>query len=712
MPDVTLAPDRTRERGRQGGEPTDDSWFTDLFEETEELQWPHSVLTYNRMRRQSAQIAAVNRAWQLPILATPWYVKQGPARREVAVQLARDLGVALLEDDGSVNAEDTRPARRRGRFSWTDHVRHALLSKVYGHMPFEQVYQYLKRSEGGDGLAHLRKLAPRMPQTITHWEVASDGGLKWIEQARPWGQVVDVQTLLEPIKLPVDRLVVYVNEKEGANWYGTSILRPVYMPYMAKDKLYRLSLVTAERAMGTAIYEASEGAGQEELDRGLELAKAMRTGEESAHAVPNGAALYYGGIRGSLYDPLPMIQHLSVLESRNMLAQFLNLGDTETGSRALGEAFVGFFGLALQAILTDVQDVAQLHVVEDWVDVNYGTAEPAPELVPGDVAGKPNVMAESLVSLMANGAITYDETLEDWVRKALGAPARSDKGRAPAGTPSPTPTPPPAEEAVSQFAAAEYRAASAPELEARTDFARLDRSWQAMLTKLLATWRGVQGRQIKALLAEVRQLVDDGEIAALGALKATTAEAERELAGHLDDMLSEAVDEAVREARRQGVRIRRPEIVTVRKAIKEQAKALARVLGQGLSEKVAREATRNATPAMKGAEVAKRVSTELDKLTDAYLLDNLGGALTAAQNMGRMRVFATAPPARYYASELLDGRTCSNCSTVDGTEYSDLNEAMAAYPSGGYHACLGGSRCRGTVVAVYEEAAPSQEVAA
>jgi hypothetical protein len=56
-----------------------------------------------------------------------------------------------------------------------------------------------------------------------------------------------------------------------------------------------------------------------------------------------------------------------------------------------------------------------------------------------------------------------------------------------------------------------------------------------------------------------------------------------------------------------------------------------------------------------------------------------------------------------YASELLDENTCVNCEKIDGHKYDTESEATSDYPSGGFADCLGGPRCRGTIVAVYGE---------
>jgi hypothetical protein len=49
---------------------------------------------------------------------------------------------------------------------------------------------------------------------------------------------------------------------------------------------------------------------------------------------------------------------------------------------------------------------------------------------------------------------------------------------------------------------------------------------------------------------------------------------------------------------------------------------------------------------------------------------------------------------------LLDTNTCGPCMANDGREYGSLEAAARDYASGGFVACEGGPRCRGTLVLV------------
>jgi hypothetical protein len=108
-------------------------------------------------------------------------------------------------------------------------------------------------------------------------------------------------------------------------------------------------------------------------------------------------------------------------------------------------------------------------------------------------------------------------------------------------------------------------------------------------------------------------------------------------------------------------------------------------------------------PGESGAAVAALVKDHLASLSDSFLRDQVGGAMSTAQNYGRAAVLEVAPEATYSASEILDKNTCVPCEELDGTEFADLAAARAAYASGGYVDCEGRLRCRGVIVALWND---------
>jgi hypothetical protein len=400
------------------------NWWLYENETTPELVWPQSIYVFDQMRRTDAQVGSVLRAVTETLLRTPWRIDPAGAKPTVTKFVADDLGLPI------VGRKPKPPPRLRDRFSWSEHLREALLMLPFGHSYFEQVYRV---DESGDR-AHLRKLALRPSKTIERIEVAPDGGLVSITQ---WWTNADVR----PQAIPVDRLVAYIHAKEGGNWLGTSILRNCYKNWLLKDRLLRVQAQTIERnGMGIPLYIAQEGATPDDLDKGLDMAKAWRAGEAAGSAVPFGADLVLRGVEGTLPDAEPVVRYHDEQIARAVLAHFLNLG-TQTGSWALGTTFADFFTMSLQTLAEQIRDVATQHIVEDLVDINFGEDEPAPRLVFDEIGSRQAATAQALKLLVDAGVIRPDQVLEDASRQQYGLPPADPATAAPSPTaPVPDPT--------------------------------------------------------------------------------------------------------------------------------------------------------------------------------------------------------------------------------------------------------------------------------
>lgn len=383
---------------------------------TPELRWPHSVRVYQRMRRQDAQVISVLKAVTLPVLRTGWRVDPAGARPEVVALVAEDLGLPIA------GQEDRQPSRRsRGRFSWQQHIEWALkLSLAFGHMYFEQ-----QAVVDDAGMVRLRKLAPRMPSTLSAINVERDGGLKSIEQ----------HFAQRPIQ--VNRLVAYVHDQDPGDWVGTSVLRSAYKNWLLKDRLLRVDAQVIERnGMGVPLYTGAEG--ELDLEPGRKMAQDWRSGDASGAAVAHGANLALRGVEGTLPPALPSIRYHDEQIARSALLHFLNLG-TQTGSWALGTTFADFFTYALQTQAEWVRGIATAHVVEDIVDWNWGPDEPAPRIECDEIGSRHAATAEAIKLLLDSGALSQDQALERHLRQEYGLPAADPDTARPAPEPDDQP---------------------------------------------------------------------------------------------------------------------------------------------------------------------------------------------------------------------------------------------------------------------------------
>lgn len=387
----------------------------DTTETNPDLVWPKSVAVYAKMLREDSQVSSVIRAVSFPVRSATWQLDPTGVRDEVVELVSDDLGVPVR------GRPPVARQRTRGRFSWREHLRLALTELVYGHAFFEQVYDVT------NGRAHLAKLAWRPPKTISAIDVADDGGLIAIEQ----------YASARPVRISVRRLVAYVNDREGGDWTGQSLLRAAYKNWLLKDRMLRAQALTIERnGLGVPVYtgatppstataeEARQWAEQEKSE-GLKVAKGFRAGEAAGASIPASASLDLKGVSGDLPDTNSPIRYHDEQIARSVLAHFLNLG-TETGSWALGSTFADFFTQSLNAVAEQIADVVQQHVIEDLVDLNWGPEEPAPRLVVSPIGKEQPATSTVLKELSDAGLIVPDEPLRAHAREMYGLPPATD----------------------------------------------------------------------------------------------------------------------------------------------------------------------------------------------------------------------------------------------------------------------------------------------
>lgn len=389
----------------------------DQFEQVPELTWPYSVWTYSRMVREDARIASVLRAVGLPIRRTAWRIRPNGARPEVVTHVAACLGLPVEGGD-----DDEPTLRTRGRFSWDQHLRLALKSLQFGHAVFEQSYIY----EGGR--FWLRRLAPRPQSSIAYWNVDRDGGLISVQQYPAGtfggpGMIVLAPTTMGDA-IPVDRLVVYAHDMDPGVWIGNSLLRPAYKHWLLKDELIRIEAAAIRRhGIGVPKITGNEADSEDDvrMDELLAIASNYSGGASAGLALTFGEEAEIMSPTGSPLDPRRAIEYHDHQMALVALAHFLNL-EGKGGSYALASVQADTFVQSVQTVADDIRDVAQAHVVEDLVDVNWGADEPAPLLMFDEIGSRQDATAAALTMLVNAGLLTPDERLEAFLRSSTGLP--------------------------------------------------------------------------------------------------------------------------------------------------------------------------------------------------------------------------------------------------------------------------------------------------
>lgn len=413
MAETTHDVPKPKELGYQNAGDEDFYKYGQIISDIPALNWPDCLQVYDRMRSSDGQTIAVLKAITLPILGTTWRLNPDGARPEVVNFVAEQLGLPVIGQEGK-----TKTVRRENRFSWAEHLRMALLMVPFGSMFFEQVVQQLP-----DGKWGLRKVAARMPDSLKKINVARDGGLVSIEQHPPkFVTNYRASDAHESISIPVDRLVAYSFDREGADWAGRSLLRPAYKHWLIKEKLLKIEVVGVERnSTGVPVYKNPAGATDEQIEKGRKMAQAYRGGSTAGLSIPDGAEFYLIGVNGQLLSAREVINYHDGQIGKVALAHFLNLSD---GSYALASVQAELFMQSLASTADQVADTATQHIVGDLVAWNWGPEEPIPAIEYDDIRSSSLEVATALRTLADAGLVRGDRSLEEWLRRDLGAPTK------------------------------------------------------------------------------------------------------------------------------------------------------------------------------------------------------------------------------------------------------------------------------------------------
>ena len=398
MPDISMV--------RELGHAASPAWAPRVGK-ARSMSWASQQHEFVEMRS-TAKVAQVENAIRKPIEQAAWSVEPNGAPDAIVELVSSDLRLPVKGEDGQV-------ARRTGRVSWDEHLKMALEAVFTGVAFFEQVYEV-----GADGRNHLRKLAPRPNLSISKIHVAADGGLEGITQRGGKGR--------DAVFIPVDRLVVYRHGRRDDTWQGSSVFAPARDNWLELMKMQRLnSLVMQRNGMGIPKYKASEltdrSQVQEELHRGQELAESYAAGEVTAYSLPPGAEMPVEGVSGTLPDIEKAMQYHASQIAIACNATHLNLTGAG-GSYALANVQLNEFIQGLQSIAEWIADIATQHVVEDLVAVSFpGYDGPVPLITSTRIQVQKDLTPGDVSQLAAQGVLTKEPNLEQWVRSTYRIPA-------------------------------------------------------------------------------------------------------------------------------------------------------------------------------------------------------------------------------------------------------------------------------------------------
>lgn len=377
-------------------------------EYNKDLVWLQGVQKYEEMRSSDATINATLLALELPLRATKWYFEAWKTNGETTeqdIEIKEFVERALFE--------------KLEGWSFDDFLRQALTMFPFGFSVFEKVYKI------EDGQIYLKKLAQRLQKSIYNWETQDKQ--EGITQQLFW---TDAKTTM--VSIPREKLVIFSFRKEGDNYEGRSVLRSAYKSWYLKDQLYKFEAVKFEKLSNwIPIITLPKGAGQKDKDEAEDILQNLAATEQTYIVLPNPDWKFeFADLKAwTTSDPKEAINHHNREITKNILAQFLELGATGGGSYALSEDQSSLFLLGLAAAANQFCEVVFQDIIKELVDLNFS-------LIPGqnypylrysklgDV--KYNELATTISTLVWVWVVNPDENLEKHMREVLDLPEKEE----------------------------------------------------------------------------------------------------------------------------------------------------------------------------------------------------------------------------------------------------------------------------------------------
>jgi hypothetical protein len=375
-----------------------------------------------------------------------------------AIIFAVEMLLRSVEWDVSSDFEDTAAVDEieflRGVFfkdmshTWDDFIGNVLTMLTFGWQYTEVVYKRRMgqshadpsmRSEFNDGRIGIRKLGDRSQETLNHWEIAEDGGIRGMWQDPPNGGSAS-------LFIPIERALLFRPHLHKGSPEGRSVLRGAYRSWFFLKNIQEIEAIAIERELNglpvvyipNATLNGSSTVAKAATEAYKKMVRDIKFNEQGGVVLPSDPWMDSEGKPSSLrqvdlqllnaggsraIDTDTVVKRYQGDIARTILADFIMLGQGDRGSFALSRSKVDLFAKALEGWLSAIAAVINRHLVPKLWALNGWDVTRAPNLVPGKVAPEDiKELGDFVEALSHAGFSINDPETENRLRSAGGLP--------------------------------------------------------------------------------------------------------------------------------------------------------------------------------------------------------------------------------------------------------------------------------------------------
>jgi phage gp29-like protein len=227
----------------------------------------------------------------------------------------------------------------------------------------------------------------------------------------------------QDIDIPLNKAIIYTENKQFGNHYGKSRLRAVYKNWFIKDMLTKFWNIYLERfgmplVMGTVPNKTFMEKMKDILENIQSRSSIVKTQGweiEMLESKKSGSSV-------SEYKIAIDYQNAEIMKGLLVPSLMLEVG--KSGSYALGQTQFDIFALMLKNLENDITSLVEKYIIQPMVEYNFGKKDQYPEfklepLTKTDLLNLSKVFA----LLVKNGIVGSDET---FMRDMMNIPHRED----------------------------------------------------------------------------------------------------------------------------------------------------------------------------------------------------------------------------------------------------------------------------------------------
>lgn len=364
-----------------------------------ELRGQHAYDLFERMRLGDPKIYGLRKALDMPIVRSSVTIEPADPTSDVCKKVARDFEQDLMDHMGT---------------SWRTFLENACLAADYGFSCFEIVWGVDK---AGSGHVFIDRLSWRTQRSI--WQIyVQDDRVSGVQQWRSDGS---------DVYIPGEKLLWFTYGRDGDNFRGRSLMRPLYKPWYNKEKSEIEMLLLMEKMGGVPTAKeqiALDTKTRADIDYALEQ---FRISERMGIRMPPQVDFKMESANIRLAEALQVVKYWDQQLSTACLGQVLDISEANGGrGAAIGTIYGDLLNESIQARAAHYEDTfnADGGLVHQWTAYNYPNAEEVrPKLRFGRINRIDIVMAaQGLNLLVMCGLITPTPDLEDFIRNEIDFP--------------------------------------------------------------------------------------------------------------------------------------------------------------------------------------------------------------------------------------------------------------------------------------------------